>query len=270
MDNLCLRDNGRQRLRPSTSHAHVHIRFVQMVGEGRVKAADVAQGLGAKGAIGAERADRSAAFGGKQDGVLGPHLDADGQAGGSHARGTALPAKPVAVAGPAGRGNDLRVRERFGQARQPGRFGNGIVVDEGDDLARRLGDAEIARLGNIGAFETDRLDRHVCRLRKAGTICDQNHLHLWVVLPHQRREAKLQVLGPPARDDDHAGGRRAHASPISASMDSMRGMSSGLFNSQNWRPRASTSTQRMRRPFSRKRNCSSPSSFSRVPSGQVG
>jgi 3-deoxy-manno-octulosonate cytidylyltransferase (CMP-KDO synthetase) len=58
--------------------------------------------------------------------------------------------------------------------------------------------------------------------------------------------------------------------PSSRRIASIRGTSLGLFSSQNERPRASTSTQWMGTPLSRKRSCSSPSTASSGPIGQPG
>ena len=197
-----------------------------------------------------------------------------------HALGIDAPLAPLhgysvaAKHGP-GRGHDLRIGERRGQMVQPGRLRHRVIVDEGQDLARRQTRRLVARGGDIRLGLMPGLDplrkRQVRDRHQPGLIGhhDQFERAMEQLADPDRRAA--QQLGPPVADDDDADGwALAQGSPISASIASIRGTSSGLFNSQNLRPRASTSTQSTLCPASRNRNCSSPSSTSSLPTGQVG
>ena len=132
------------------------------------------------------------------------------------------------------------------------------------NIRKSHGNAVIGLLMSIVPVSYTHLDVYKRQVR----IGHHDHLKTAVVLLCQSHNATLQRLRPVTADDDHADGLTGH--PIAAIIASITATSLGLFNSQNCRPLACTSTQSTCRPFSRKRNCSNPSSVSSGPMGQDG
>ena len=261
-------DRGRDAQR---AKAQVHVALVQIEGETFVEAADPGQDIAAESHVGALGLDPETGFGAADDGrLIGRHVDGPALAQPVDQACAPLQADPVAPDHEASCRADGGIAEGVGQAGEPERLGHGIIVEEGDDVARRRGKAEIAGGRDVRPVEGDGPDPVPPggERGQARGICHDDHLEAPMREPRDPAQAARQRLWPAPADDDHADRREGHATPIRASIASMRGTSSGLLSSQKDRPRASTSTQRTGIPFSRKRSCSSPSSVSSGPGSQ--
>ena len=253
MRHLGHRHDGGRGVGPARRHPHVQVAFVQMIGKGGVEPAQLDQRIAAKGAVGSQRADGTPAFGCQKADRITPGLNRHGQAVAGHPFGPHLPAQPVAPARGPGRSRQAGIGERRGQAGQPRRLGHRVVVDEGHDLARRRHDPGVAGGRDVGRVETHPLDRQVRAHADRPGVGDQHDFEPGMVLKCERGQAQRQRRGTVARDDDDADAaddaaddtdcRRARvrlrqSSPMRRIIASIRGTSSGLFNSQNSRPRA--------------------------------
>ena len=106
---------------------------------------------------------------------------------------------------------DVGVGERDAQRRDPVRIGLTVVVDVGDDVARRLGETTVARRIQASTRLVDdpapgRHDRGVHG--GDGVVVDHQHLVVGVGEPGERLQATSQLGGPSLRaqhDRDQAG-----------------------------------------------------------------
>ena len=227
----------------------VQVGFIQVIVIGLVKTAKPAQNIAAHRHICAFGFQRMARRQRRAPGLLAMQGRGVGGAGAVYAAAGPLKGNTVAPAHIAAGAGQITLCKGRHQMRQPPWLGLGIVVDKGHHLARGHSQPQIARGRDIGLVAGHQFyHRRVRQAGHGGTACGICHNDNFVSggqpLPRQGLHAQNQRVGPLPADDNNAGGGQAHSMPISAIMACRRGTSSGLFNSQNWRPRACTCTHK--------------------------
>jgi hypothetical protein len=205
------------RLIARAREAQGHVRVVAVVGDVLVEAADRQQGGAAIRAVAADRPANPAvsirlrARAVRADEHLEPVVG----------RQAARELHEVRVAvqrGAADRADPalgIRGEDRDDGVEPCSSRGPGVVVDEDDDVPRRLPEAEVACGGHVRHRAVDHLDaarpcgQHARRVVRRRSV-DHDHLEAVEVEVVKRRQQPLEVARPIVRRDDDRGGEIAH------------------------------------------------------------